>query len=144
MPFCESPGVPTYSQRWRGSGLCLLRGGFHKFHCTVPTTLFFRVQCLSKVLYKAVEEPSTRPIILLMITGSYFRRRLRLTIFEPDETKFASYMTLLNHRRRPGERFLLKHILETLIHQSWIKAPSMTFELSKCYSKFVKFLTLCQ
>ena len=30
-----------------------------------------------------------------MITGSYFRRRRRLTILEPDETKFAAPLTLL-------------------------------------------------
>ena len=44
----------------------------------------------------AVEGPSTRPIFLSMITGSYCRRRRRLTIFEPDEMKLGVSLTLLN------------------------------------------------
>ena len=51
----------------------------------VPTNFLVRVQCFRKDLNKAVEGPSTRPSVLSMITGSYFRRRMRLTIFEPDE-----------------------------------------------------------
>ena len=68
-----------------------------------------------KGLYKVVEGQSTRPIVLSMINGPYCRRRMRLTIFEPDEMKFGVSLTLLslicklNHRRRPGERFLLTH-----------------------------------
>ena len=49
--------------------------------------LLVRVQCFRKGSYKAVEGPSTRPIVLSMITWSYCRRRRRLTIFEPDEMK---------------------------------------------------------
>ena len=43
----------------------------------VPATLLVRVQCFMKWLYKAVEEPNTRPIILLMTNGLYRRRRRR-------------------------------------------------------------------
>ena len=53
-------------------------------------------QCVRKDLYKAVEGPSTKSIVLSMINGSYFRRRRRLTILEPDETKFSSNLTLLS------------------------------------------------
>ena len=55
----------------------------------VPTALLVRVQCLRNDLYKAVEGPITIPMVLSMISGSYFRRRMRLTILEPDKTKFA-------------------------------------------------------
>ena len=60
----------------------------------VPTDLLVRVQRLKNYLYKDVEGPNTRPIVLSMITGSYFRRRTRSTILEPDETKFASHLNL--------------------------------------------------
>ena len=61
------------------------RGGLDKARHIVPTVLLVRVQCFRKSLYKAVQGPSTRPIVLSMINGSYCRRRRRLTIFEPDE-----------------------------------------------------------
>ena len=35
-------------------------------------------------------------MILWMIPGSYFRRRRLLTILEPNETKFASHLTILS------------------------------------------------
>ena len=53
----------------------------------VPIALLVRVRCFWKDLYKAVEEPSTRLIVLSMITGSYIQRPRRLTIFQTDETK---------------------------------------------------------
>ena len=103
-------GVPTNYQRGRSSGLCRLLGGLDQARHIVPTTLLVRVQCFWKGLCKAVQGPSTRPIVLSMINGSYCRRRRRLTIFEPDEMKFGVSLTLLicklDHRRRPGERFL--------------------------------------
>ena len=71
-------GVPTNNQRGR-------RGGLDKARHIVPSVLLFIVQCFRKSLYKAVQVPSTRPIVLSMINGSYCRRRRRLTIFEPDE-----------------------------------------------------------
>ena len=61
-------------------------------------------------MYKAVQGPSTRPIVLSMTNGSNCRRRRRLTIFERDEMKFGVSLNFLvcklDHRRRPGERFL--------------------------------------
>ena len=68
----------------------------YKARHIVPTALLFRVQCLRNNLYKAVEGPSTRHIVFSMISGSNFRRRRRLTILEPDQTKFASHLTLLS------------------------------------------------
>ena len=35
-----------------------------------------------------IKGPSTRPIVISMIAGSYLQRRRRLTIFEPDEMKW--------------------------------------------------------
>ena len=56
-----------------------------------PTTLLIRVQCFRKDLYKAIQGPNTRPVILSMITGSYFPRRVCLTIFES-----LDWYTILN------------------------------------------------
>ena len=91
----RNKGVPTNNQRGRGSGPCLLRGGLNKSRHIVPTALLVRVQCFRKDLYKAVEGPSTRPIVLSVIIGQYCRRRRCLTIQGPDGTKFASHLTLL-------------------------------------------------
>ena len=77
-------GVPTNNQRGRRSGPCRLWGGLDKARHIVPTALLVRVQCFRKSLHKAVQGPSTRPIVVSMINGSYCRRRRRLTIFEPD------------------------------------------------------------
>ena len=82
-------GVPTNNQRGRRSGPCRLWGGLDKARHIVPTTLLVRVQCFRKSLHKALQGPSTRPIVVSMINGSYCRRRRRLTIFEPDEMKFG-------------------------------------------------------
>ena len=82
-------GVPTNNQRGRRSGPCRLWGGLDKARHIVPTALLVRVQCFRKSLHKAVQGPSTRPIVVSMIIGSYCRRRRRLTIFEPDEMKFG-------------------------------------------------------
>ena len=87
--------VPTNNQTGRRSGPCRLSGGLDKVRHIVPTALLVRVQCFWKSLYKAVKGPSTRPIVLSMISGSYCRRRRRLTIFEPDEMKFGVSLTLL-------------------------------------------------
>ena len=89
-------GVPTNNQRGRRSGPCRLRGGLDKARHKVSTALLVRVQCFMKGLYKAVEGPSTRPIVLSMINGPYCPRRRRLTIFEPDEMKFGVSLTLLS------------------------------------------------
>ena len=79
-----------------------------------------RVQRFSNDMYKAVKVSSTRPLVPLMIAGSYwprvismitgtnFRRHRRLTICEPDKTKFVSPFILdrrLDERRRPNESF---------------------------------------
>ena len=46
-----------------------------------------------------------------------------------DEIHFDFLPSLVCCRhRRPGKRFLRKHILETKFHQSWTKAQSMTKE----------------
>ena len=90
----DAEGVSTNNQRGQRSGPC--QGGLDKARHIVPTALLVRVQCFKKGSYKAVEGPSTRPIVLSMITGSYCRRRRRLTIFEPDEIKFGVSLTLLS------------------------------------------------
>ena len=95
-------GVPTNNQRGQRSGPCRLLRGLDKARHIVPTALLVRVQCFRKGSYKAVEGPSTRPIVLSMITGSYCRRRRRWTIFEPDEIKFGLSLTLLSlYNRSP-------------------------------------------
>ena len=89
-------GSMTNKQRGRRSGPCRLRGGLDKARHIVPTALLVRVQCFRKGLYKVVEGPSTRHIVLSMINGSYCRRRRRLTIFEPDDIKFGVSLTHLS------------------------------------------------
>ena len=77
--------VPTNNQRGRRSGPCRLWGGLDKARHIVPTALLVRVQCFRKSLHKAVQGPSTRPIVVSMINGLYCRRRRCLTIFEPEK-----------------------------------------------------------
>ena len=110
-------GVQTNNQRGQRSGPRRLWGGLDKARHIVPTA-----QCFRKGSYMAVEGPSTKPIVLSMITGSYCRRRRRLTMlrpffpelvmstdllnfehpsvllfcFEPDEMKFCVSLTLLS------------------------------------------------
>ena len=64
-------GVSTINQRGRESGACHVSGGLDKARHIVKTALLFRVQHLKNDLYKAVKGPSTRPIVISMITGSY-------------------------------------------------------------------------
>ena len=101
-------GVPTNNQRGQISGPCRLWGGLDKARHIVPTALLVRVQCFRKGSYKAVEGPSTRPIVLSLITGSYCRRRRRLTIFEPDERKLPKNPALTEVQRYVFDS-LLKH-----------------------------------
>ena len=64
----KAEGVPTNNQRGQGSGPCRLWVGIEKVRFIVPTALFVRVLRLRNDLYKAVKGPSTRPIVLSMIT----------------------------------------------------------------------------
>ena len=76
----KADGVPTNNRRERGTGPCQLWGGWDKVRNIVPTALIVRVQRLRNYLYKAVDGPNTRNIVLTMIDGSYLRRRRRFTI----------------------------------------------------------------
>ena len=126
----KAEGAPTNNQRGRGSGPCRLWGGLHKARHIVPTALLVRVQRFRNDLCKAIKGPSTRPIVLSMIVGSYWRRRRHFTILEPDEMKFAAPLTpevcRQDHRRRQGEWFLVIHNPETIFHQIWTEVQSMT------------------
>ena len=130
-------GVPTNNQMGRGTGPCRLWGGLDITRHIVPTAFLVRVQCFRKGLYKVVEGPSTRPIVLSMINGSYYRRRRRLTIFRPDEMKslclWPSLLFKLDHGRRPGERFLLTNILGTKFHQISTEVRSMILRTFQMY-----------
>ena len=74
----KTEGVPTNNQRGRGFGHCRLWEGFDKALHIVPTALLVNVQRFRDDLYKAIKGPNTRPIVLSMIAGSYWRRRRRL------------------------------------------------------------------
>ena len=121
-------GVPTNNQRGQRSGPCRLWGGFDKARHIVPTALLVRVQCFRNGSYKAVEGPSTRPIVLSMITGTYMycRRRRRLTIFEPDKMKFGVSLTLLkprSHRQNVTGAFLerwKKNTIHSIVNKYYI------------------------
>ena len=126
----KAEGVPTNNQRGRGSGPCRFWGGLDKARHIVPTALLVSVQRLRNDLYKAVKGPSTRPIVLSMITGPYWRRR-RFSLFSSPTrwNSFCLWLSLVcrqDHRRRPGEWFLWIHILETILHQIWTEVQSMT------------------
>ena len=75
--------VPTNNQRGRGSGSRLLWGGLDKSRHIVPTALLVRMRCFRIYLYKAVGGPSAWPIVLSIVTGSYFWCRRRLTFLSP-------------------------------------------------------------
>ena len=126
----KAEGVPTNNQRGRGSGPCRLWRGLDKARHIVPTALLVRVQRFRNDLYKAVKGPNIRHIVLSMIAGSYWRRRRRFTIFEPDEMKFASPLTFRSRKqdqgRRQAEWFLVKHNPETIFHQICTEVQSMT------------------
>ena len=68
----EAEGIPTNNQRRQRSGPCRLWGGLDKARHIVPIALLVRVQCYRKGLYKAVELPSTRPIVLSFKKGVFF------------------------------------------------------------------------
>ena len=108
----KAEGVPANNHRGRGSGPCRLWGGLDKARHILPTALLVRVQRFKNDLDKAVKGPNTRTIVLSMIAGSYWRRRRRFTIFEPDEMKFASPLTLLRYCTRRGQKFRVWPILK--------------------------------
>ena len=120
-PGPKAEGVPTNNQRGRGSGPCRLWGGLDKARHIVPTALLVGVQRFRNDVYKAVKGPSTRPIVLSMIAGSYWRRRRRFTISSPTRWNsfrlWPSKVCRQDHRRRQGEWFLEKHNPETIFHQ---------------------------
>ena len=100
------------------SGPWRLCGGLNKARHIVPTALLVRVQCFRK-------GPSTRPIVLSMINASY----------------------CLDHRRRLGERnsFWYKLVsLQQNVTKFRRKFEVWSKEFSKCYSKLVISITLCQ
>ena len=64
----KTEGFSNNNQRGRGSRSCLIWVCLDKFRHIVSIALLVRVQFFRKDLYKAVEGPSTRPIVLSMIT----------------------------------------------------------------------------
>ena len=96
----KAEGVPTNKERGRGSGPCRLWRGLDKARHIISRALLVRVQCLRNNLLKDVKRPSTRLIFLSMIAGSYWRRRRRFTIFEPDKMEFALSLTHLSWQTR--------------------------------------------
>ena len=92
-------------------------------------SFLLKVQRYRKYPLTAIEGPNLIPLLPLMIAGSHLRRRRRLTtsISEPDETKWPSLAWRLDIRRSPGERFLQKHILESIFNQIWTKAQSLVW-----------------
>ena len=109
------------SKDWRSPDW--LWGGLDKSRHIIPTTLL--VQCFRKDLYKAVDGQNKD------ISSS---RWSLCHTFEFDGVKLFSSPTRLNslriwpslvcsldQRRRMGEKFLQKHILETIFHLTWTK-----------------------
>ena len=145
----KAEGVPTNNQRGRRSGPCRLWGGLDKARHIVPTALLVRVQRFRNDLYKAVKGPSTRPIVLSMIAGSYWRRRRRFTIFEPDEMKFRfafdppKFVDKITVEDRVSDS-LWYIILKRYFTEFGQKFRVWPKELPKRFPKFVISVTLCQ
>ena len=89
----RSEEASTNNQRGRGSGSCLLCGGFDKACHIVPIVILVRVRRFRKCRHKDLEGPKTRPIVLSMTIGSYCRCWRRSNIFKPKEIKFAALLT---------------------------------------------------
>ena len=131
----KAEGVLTSNQRGQESG----PWGLDKARHIVPTALLVRAQCFRNELYKAVNGPRTRHIVLSNMAGSYWRHRRRFIYFEPDEIKFASRLPSLfcrqDNRRRPGEWFLKIYILGMILHELWTPVHSITTRTSQKFSK---------
>ena len=114
----KAEGVPTNNQRERGSGPCRLWWGLDKARHIVPTALLVRVQRFRNDLYKVVKGPSTRPIVLSMIAGSYWDVEGVSLFSSPTRWNslrlWPSEVCTQDHRRRPGEWFLVIHNPETI------------------------------
>ena len=52
---------------------------------------------------------------------------IAIVIFSFYSFIWPSIVCRLDQRRRPGDKFLQKHILGTIFYQIWIKAQSMTW-----------------
>ena len=141
--------IPTNNQRGRGSGPCRLWGGLDKARHIVPTALLVRVQRFRNDLYKAVKGPSTRPIVLSMIAGSYWRRRRRFTIFRArrDEIRFAfdppKFVNKITVEDRVSDS-LWNIILKRYFTKFGQKFRVWPKELPKRFPKLVISVTLCQ
>ena len=77
----------------------VLSKGTHPVFYGDPVYKLRRVKGEANFISSGSKGPSTRLIVLSIITGSYFRHRRCLTILEPDGTKFALCLTLLVCRR---------------------------------------------
>ena len=130
-----------YENKWP----CLLLGGFDKSRSIVLiASLLVRVWCFRKDLYKTGERPSTRNILLAMITGHTFDVEGVKLFSRRNSLRLWPYLACRqDHRRRPGARFLQKHLkwYITKLEQNFRVWPQ---ELSLCFSKFMISVTLCQ
>ena len=137
------------NQKGRGPGPCLLWGDLDKARHKVPTALLVRVQFSRKDLYKAVEWSCTRHInysplndhcvILLTLEAfNYF------WAWQNSLCLWSPLVCRLDHRRRPDESFgniFLKRYF-TIFGEKTVRVwPE---ELSKCFSKLLISVTLCQ
>ena len=109
----KAEGVPTNNQRGRGSGPCRLWGGLDKARHIVPTALLVRVQRFRNDLYKAVKGPSTRPIVLSMIAGSYWRRRTNYPISSSSRHSATANIAIHCLKRGGIQNQRGHHIIET-------------------------------
>ena len=89
----KAEGVPTNNQRGWGSGPCEPLRRFRQGPSYSPYRLVSQSATLKEWSVKGF---GTRPVVLSMITGAYWRCRRRFTIFDPNEMKFVSPLTLLS------------------------------------------------
>ena len=108
-------------QRMRESRLTITGDGdqdhvAYKVRHIVPTALLVRVQCLRNSLYKAVKGPSTIVLSSSRWSPGHTSDVAGVWLFKSPIRQnslriWPSLVCRLDHRRRPGERFLPKQIL---------------------------------
>ena len=130
----KAEGVPTNNQMGQGSGHCRLWGGLDKARHIVLTASLVRVQRLRDYLYKAVKGPNTRPIVLSMFAGLYWRDRyfqarrddIRFTF---DPPKFVDKITV----EEKVSDSLWYIILKRYCTKFWQKFRVWPKEFPKCF-----------
>ena len=89
----RAEGIQTNNQRGGGSGSISSWGVWTVI--SSDSLVSRREPLYERSVQGCIRTLSTRHIVLLLITGSYWRLRILFAMFEPEEMKFAAPLTLL-------------------------------------------------